>query len=103
MPILFIGTGTVFLLTGLMGDPGKLYDLVRGDFTGQNNYVFWVISILVLGSLGYIESLKNLSRLFVALILIVLLLDNKGFFAKLQEFINSTQGTPVTAGAGGSY
>jgi len=95
MPLLFLGIGTVLILTGLKGDPAKLWSLIQGDFTGTNNFIYWLIAILVLGSLGYVESLKGLSRLFVILLMIVLLLDNKGFFTQLQAFINSTQAAPA--------
>ncbi len=98
MPLLFIGTGIVLLLTGVKGDPTALYEIVSGDFVGPNNFVYWLLSILVLGGLGYIEQLRSLSRLFIVLVVIVLLLDNKGFFAQLQAFIDSTK----TATAGGS-
>lgn len=90
MPLLFIGTGVVFLLTGLQGDAGTLYNLIKGDFTGKNNYVYWMLSILILGSLGYIKSLESLSKVFVALVIVVLLLDNKGFFTQLQAFVKSS-------------
>lgn len=90
MPLLFIGSGLVLVLTGIKGDGTKLWTLVRGDFTGPNNFVYWMLSMLTLGSLGYIPALKNLSRLFMVLIVIVLLLDNKGFFTQLQAFIDSS-------------
>lgn len=107
MPLLFIGTGTIFVLTGLKGNPAALWSLVQGDFQGQNNFIYWMLSIFSLGALGYIDSLKSLSRLFVVLVFIVLLLDNKGFFAQLQSFINSSQGktaaqqSPTALGLGG--
>lgn len=91
MPLLFIGSGLILIITALKGDPATLWVLVQGDFTGQKNYVYWMGSILVLGSLGYIQQLRELSRLFLVLILLVLLLDNKGFFAQLQAFINTSQ------------
>jgi hypothetical protein len=91
VPLLFIGSGLILILTGVKGNPGALWQLVQGDFEGQNNFVYWTIAILVLGSLGYIAQLRSLSRMFVALVLIVLLLDNKGFFAQLQAFIDSSK------------
>ncbi len=93
MPLLFIGAGIVFILTGLKGDPGQLWNLLKGDFSGKNNYIYWMLSILTLGSLGYIEQLRSLSRLFIILIVIVLLLDNNGFFAHFQQYINSQSST----------
>lgn len=89
MQFLFIGSGLVLVITGIKGNPAQLFSLLKGDFTGQNNYVYWMVSILVLGALGYVETLRNLSRLFVGLVVIVLLVHNKGFFAQLQAFINS--------------
>lgn len=99
MPLLFIGTGLVFILTGLNGSPSALYAAVKADFTGQGNYVYWMLSILTLGALGYIPDLKNLSRLFIVLVLIVLLLDNGGFFAQLQAFINSNSAAASSSAA----
>lgn len=96
MPLLFIGSGLILILTALKGDPDKLWTLLEGDFSGDNNYVYWMVSILVLGALGYAAPLRGLSRLFMALVVIVLLLDNKGFFAKLQEFIDSSKQGEVT-------
>lgn len=102
MPLLFIGTGLVLILTGVKGDPGQLWELVAGDFSGPNNYVYWMVSILVLGALGYVDQLKQLSKVFIALVVLVLLLHNHGFFAQLQSFINSTQSQQPT-GASGSF
>lgn len=98
MPLLFIGSGLVLILTAIKGDPSKLWTLIQGDFTGPNNFVYWVISLLVLGGLGYIPQLKNLSRLFIVLIVVVLFLDNKGFFAQLQAFINDNAAATPAAG-----
>jgi hypothetical protein len=101
LPLLFIGSGLVLVLTGVKGDPEKLWELLKGDFAGPNNFVYWFLSIAVLGSLGYIKGLENLSRMFMVLVLVALLLrpnPNTGHAAgvdiiqTLQSFINSTQG-----------
>lgn len=103
MPFLFIGSGLLLLFTGLNGNAAGLYKLLAGDFTGPNNYVYWMIAIIVLGGIGYIPAFKNLSRTFIVLVLLVLLLDNKGFFAQLQSFISSnstaTNAAPNTTGS----
>ncbi len=99
MPLVFIGLGIVFILTGLKGDAGSLWDLVRGDFSGPNNYVYWMISILALGSLGYVESLQKLSRLFIVLVIIVLLLNRNKATGEAAgvTFANAFQGFIATA------
>jgi hypothetical protein len=47
--------------------------------------------------MGYIPQLRNLSRLFIVLVLLVLLIDNRGFFAQFQQFVNSS--SSATQGA----
>lgn len=95
MPLLLIGTGLVLVLTGLNGDAGELYGLVAQDFTGQGSFIYWMLAILILGALGYVKGLENLSKAFLVLVLIVLFLDNGGFFAQFQAYIKQTQ-TPQT-------
>lgn len=101
MPLLFIGSGIILIITGLKGDPAELFALMANDFTGENNFTYWLIAMLVLGSLGYVSQLRQLSRLFVGLVVIVLLLDNKGFFAQLQAFIDSSKTAGTAAGGTG--
>lgn len=98
MPFIFIGSGIVLVLVGLNGNPAQLYGLIANDFVGQNSYLYWMVAILILGALGYIEGLERLSRLFMLLVLIVLLLDNGGFFAQFQTFLKSTT-QPAKQGA----
>jgi len=69
-----------------------LTTLVKGDFTGQNNFIYWLVAILVIGALGYIDSLKTLSRAFMGLILVALFLTGKNgsnFFSGFQSALSS--------------
>lgn len=91
MPFVFLSIGALLLTTGIIGDAQELWQLLESDFTGANSFLYWFLAMLVLGSLGYIEKLKGLSRLFMALVLVVLLLNNKGFFTQLQSFIGQSQ------------
>jgi hypothetical protein len=97
MPIAFIISGLLLIVTGIKGNPSQLWTLVQGDFTGKNNYVYWMLAVLVLGGIGYVPELKNFSRLFLVLVILVLLLHNRGFFANLKEFINSSQTSTATS------
>lgn len=99
MPLLLIGTGLILILTAAMGSPSDLWKAVSADFTGPNNFLYWLVSIVALGALGYIKGLENLSRLFVVLLLAVIFLkSDTGFFAQLQKFINSTSTTQKQGG-----
>lgn len=91
MPLVFIAAGLVLILTGVKGDAGDLWDLIQGDFSGPDNFIYWMLSIFALGAMGYIPQLRGLSRVFIVLLIVTLLLHNKGFFAQLQAFVNSSQ------------
>lgn len=93
MPFVFGILGILLIISGVRGtvtgsDP-NLVDLVKSDLTGQPNYTEWMAAILVIGALGYIDKVRTLSRAFMALVIIRLLLDNSGFFAKLEQQITS--------------
>jgi hypothetical protein len=92
MPFALIVIGTVLLVAAARNTQGDLFDLVKGDFTGPNNFIYWFISIMIIGSLGYIPKLKPLSTAFLALVIVVLFLTRgkQGFFGKFTEAIGTT-------------
>lgn len=108
MPMFLLIVGAIFLIASVRGEDetAKLLALIKGDFTGPNNFFFWAIAIYGVGALGYVPELRPLSRAFVALVIIRLLLshaDGAGnFFTKFMEQISATQtpqSNPVTAPA----
>lgn len=83
MPFTFIFIGLFLIAASARGRAEDLFDLVRGDFESPS-FLPWAGSILTVGSLGYIPELRTFSRMFLALLIIVLFLSNKGFFVKLR-------------------
>ena len=100
MPFVFIIIGAVFLVSGVRGTSSTLVTLVEGDITGSNAFGYWILAILAIGALGYVEDLRALSRAFLALVLVVLILNENqkagggGLVAKFtSEFSSGTGGT----------
>jgi hypothetical protein len=88
MPFVLIIIGVVFLdaavrntVSDSASGPG-LTTLLKGDFTGKDNFLYWMTAILIIGSVGYVDALKPISRMFMGLVLVVLFLSNGGFFTK---------------------
>jgi hypothetical protein len=82
--------GVAFLLAGYHGNAKQLFNLLGDEFTGTPSFGKWIIAILAVGSVGYIRPLKPLSDSFIVLILLVLFLSNRGFFAKFnQQFLGA--------------
>lgn len=93
MPFAIIIIGAVLLVAGVRGTHKDLWTLVKGDFTGNSNFINWVAAIAVIGALGYIPKLKPLSIAFMTLLLLVLVISHGGLFAKLQSFIQGGLGS----------
>lgn len=88
MPFTFFIIGTTLVIAGVRNTADDLFALVKGDFAGPNSYVRWFTAILIIGSLGYIEQLKPVSRAFLVLLLVALFLKNgTGFFARFNNDI----------------
>jgi hypothetical protein len=97
MPFVFLVVGAVFITAGVRGQSANLLTLLKGDFTGSNNFIYWFISIVVVGAVGYVKDLQALSRAFLVLVIIVLLLNEdkngQGFFTEIQAAISSIFGS----------
>lgn len=101
MPFALIIFGVILVAVGFKGSQDDFFGRLKGDFTGSGNFIYWVLSILVIGGIGYIPKLKGVSDAFLALILVVLFIGagKKGFFAQFNSQIAtgttaSTTSTP---------
>lgn len=114
MPFALLIIGAVLLVSAVRNSQDDLFALVKGDFTGQGNFVFWIVSLLIIGAVGYIPRLKPISDGFLVLVLVVLFLTKGnpngvggGFFSKFTSALQSTQtaqpstGTPVQSVSNG--
>lgn len=98
---LFI-VGAVLLIASIKNSQDNLFALVHGDFVGQNNFLYWFLSILIIGAVGYIPKLKPLSIAFLTLVILVLVLTRGGLFDKFATAIGSTQAVVAAGAAPGS-
>lgn len=86
------------MISGVRDTQGDLWTQLQKDFSpsqqqqGQHSFLAWFIAILIIGSLGYIDDLKELSRSFLVLVIIVLFLSNNGFFSQLQQLEGNNSG-----------
>lgn len=100
MPILFGFAGIILVVAGvrnriISGNP-SLSSLLKDDFSGAVPFWKWLLAILLIGAIGYIPNLAPISRAFMALVIVVFLLSNKGFFAELQKALSTNQPSQVT-------
>lgn len=101
MPLALLLIGTLFLTASVRGNKcggqqcsDVLFSTMKDDFTGPNNFIYWGISLFVIGAVGYYKPLKPLSNAFLGLVIIVLLLSNRGFFQSFFYQIGTTRNDP---------
>lgn len=68
---------------------------LKSDLTGPNNFLSYALAIFIVGALGYIDKLRGVSSAFMALIIISMLLSNRGVFQKFQEALAQGPETPT--------
>lgn len=90
MPLFILLVGILLVFAGINDKIGELGRLVKEDFSpsdGTPGFPIWVLVIFVIGALGYVKELKPISNAFLLLVFVVLIISNRGFFAKFTAAI----------------
>lgn len=84
MAIFLLLIGLLLVVTAIRGTQSDFFDLLKNDFSGQNNFVLWSLAFVFLVSLGYIKAIKPVTNAFMWLLLVVIFLgarnSNKDIF-----------------------
>lgn len=94
--------GLLMVITGARGTYTQFGSQIASEFTGQNNFTYWLIAIGAVGAVGYIQSLQVISRYLMALIILSIFLSHKGFFSQFQAALQSGPKQPNTTGSNSS-
>ena len=89
--------GLLMIVVGAKGTHKEFGAQLVSDFTGPNNFMYWLAALGTVGALGYVQSMRALSHAFLALIIIAIFLSNDGFFAKLQDAMKQGPVAPPKA------
>lgn len=95
MPIFILFVGVMLVVVGINNKLPELTALLKEDFkpsNGQAPFQVWIVAIFVTGSLGYIKSMRPVANAFLVLIIVTLLLSNKGFFAQFNAALTGDDG-----------
>lgn len=87
MPFALVIVGLLMVVTGAKGTHAALGQELRADFTGEGNFLYWLLALGIIGAVGVIPGMQNFSRLFMTLAIVSMVLKNKGAFDKLKEAI----------------
>lgn len=96
MPYALVIAGLILIVSGVRDTHSQLGAQLKADLTGSNNFSQYALALFAVGAVGYIDRLRAASTAFMALILIALVLSNKGFFTKFREAIDQGPEAPAT-------
>lgn len=92
MPFALIAIGIIALVIAVRDKGRDARELLLSEFTGNNNFFSWIAGIGAVGAVGYIPAFRGLSRAFLVLIFVGIILSNEGFFSKLQaQLLNRSE------------
>lgn len=97
MPFALVFIGLLLIVTGAKNTYREFGAELTADFTGQGNFTWWIASLGTIGALGYIKELQTFSRLFMTLIIVAMILSNRGVFAQATSALQSGPKTPASA------
>lgn len=97
MPYALVAIGLVLFVTAIKNTYAAMGTLIKGDFTGPGNFTYWLAAIGIVGLVGYYAPFRPLSRAFLILIIVVMLLRNGGFAQQLTSAIQNGPVSPPAA------
>jgi hypothetical protein len=97
VPIAFIIIGVVIAVAAWRNTYRDLGTLLAGDFTGTNSFLVWLGALGIIGAFGYVKGLEQPSRAMIALIIIAIMISNRGFWPNLQSALSGAtpSATPI--------
>lgn len=103
MPFALILVGLILIVASVRGTVRDLGELLKSAFTGENNFFYWLIAIGFVGLIGYNDRARPFSRAFMGLIILAMVLSNKGVFRKFVDALGTMSDTGNTgSGAAGN-
>jgi hypothetical protein len=85
MAFALIGIGLLLFMAAYHNNVAALGSQISADVTGSTGFLIWVVALLVIGAFGYVPVLRGPSRWFLVLVLVVIVLGNKGFFQQFTQ------------------
>lgn len=99
MPYALVIIGLLMIVTGIQNTYVQFAGQIQTDLTGSKSFIVWIVALGSVGALGYISDLRTFSHYFMALILISMILANKGVFGQFQSALAAGPAVPTAAPA----
>lgn len=99
MAFALIFIGILLFVSAYNNNVAAFANQLKSDVVGSKGFIVWVTALFIVGAVGYIPALKNVSRALLVLIIVVLFLANKGVFTQFTAAITGTGEQPTDNGS----
>lgn len=87
----FIFIGAIFLIAAWKKKHPELFSLIKDDFTGTGNFVYWVMAIVFLVALGTFKPIRPVTDAFLGLVILIIIIapyrNGRDIFSELRAQI----------------
>lgn len=91
MAWIFLFIGSVLIIAAWKKKHPELFALLKDDFTGEGNFVYWVMAIVILVALGSFRPVRPISDAFLGLVLLVIVIapyrNNRDILSEFRQQI----------------
>ena len=102
MPFVFLVVGIGLLVIAVRGTQATAFRLLQSEFSGPNSFLHWALAIFILGGIGYIPVIRPVTRWLLALVIIAIIVANKGgLFQAFNDQVANPVAPPAPAPTGG--
>lgn len=70
----FLFIGIVLIITAWKKKQDDLFALLKDDFTGDGNFFYWVLAIVILIALGTFKPIRPVTDAFLGLVILVIII-----------------------------
>lgn len=92
MSIFLFFISIIIMVAAYKGTHPDLFAVLKDDFTGSNNFVYWVLAVVIVVAIGNIKQLKRVSDAFLVLLVIVIIVAQyRGGTDLLNSFIQQVK------------
>ena len=102
MPFALLLIGFLAFVSAYKNTLPQLGALLKSDFSGKGNFLYWIAALIIVGGVGYFRPLQNSSKMLLLLVLVVMVLSDKGFFGQFVAALNAPAPAAATETAVGS-
>lgn len=82
MPFALIVIAVILMISAYRDTQDELFNIIKDVFDASTGFKYWILASIILGFLASINEIKKPVNMFIILMMVVLVLRQKGLYQK---------------------